>query len=94
MPIDSVKINRLADSVNSLTSRFDAMARKDAKVSPSEYKALVKARDEALQDLIDFREANANGATWNLGVFERKYTAACNALANAQIEMSKSKWDK
>jgi hypothetical protein len=86
--IDSAKLARVADAVSNLSQRFDAV------VSKSEYKRLVQERDEAKQQLIDFTEANRNGANWNLGVFEKKYTKASEALANAQVEMSKSKWNK
>jgi len=86
MLLDSDKLSRLADGVGRLAARFDAV------ISKSEYKTLVRERDEARQELIDFTEANKNGATWNLGVFEKKYTAACNALAAAQVKMSKG-WE-
>jgi hypothetical protein len=91
--IDADCVSRIADAVGALSRRFDAIvSRKDAEVSPSEYKRLVKERDEAKQQLIDFTEAVKNGANWNLGVFEKKYTAASQALANAQVKMSKG-WD-
>jgi hypothetical protein len=78
------KLTSIADSVEKLAARFDSV------MSKSEYKKLVRERDEARQQLIDFTEANKNGATWNLGVFEKEYTKAC--VANAQVEMTKSKW--
>jgi hypothetical protein len=88
--IDADCISRITDAVGALSRRFDAIvARKDAEVSPSEYKRLVKERDEAQQQLIDFSEAVKKGANWNLGVFEKKYTAASEALAKAQVKMSK-----
>jgi hypothetical protein len=86
--MDHNKLARIADGVDKLAARFDAV------MSKSEYKKLVRDRDEALYDLKTFIEANKNGQNWNLGVFEKKYTAACQKLASAQVEMSKSKWDK
>jgi hypothetical protein len=84
--LDSAKLTRLADDVERLAARFDAV------MSKSEYKNLVRERDEARQQLVDFTEANKNGATWNLGVFEKKYTYASERLAKAQVEMTKLKW--
>jgi hypothetical protein len=44
--LDSAKISRIADAVGGLSARFDALtSRKDASITPSEYKRLVKTKN-------------------------------------------------
>jgi hypothetical protein len=89
--LDHDKLTRLADGVAGLARRFDAMmARQDASVSPSEYKRLVKNRDEALETLTAYRERIASGERGlSLSHVEANYTKASNELAVAQVKMSK-----
>jgi hypothetical protein len=86
--LDCDKINRIADGVGKLSARFDAIVVKDAAISISEYKRLVREREEAKQQLIDWTEAQQRGERVNLTIFEKKYTATSEALAAAQMKMT------
>ena len=92
MALDSSKIARLMDGVNCISQRFDAMCAKDAAVTPSEYKALIKERDKAKAALAAaYEKAKTHRyAGLNFRNLEETYTRASAALAKAQIEMSKS----
>jgi hypothetical protein len=95
MLLDSAKLSRIADGVGRLAARFDAMtSRQDASVSPSEYKRLVKNRDEAKETLIAWQERISSGERGlNLRNVEANYTKASNELAAAQVKMSKKGWE-
>jgi hypothetical protein len=90
--LDSAKISRIADGVAGLSARFDAMtSRKDASITPSEYKRLVKAKNDAQAELAAlYKTAEKNGcAGLNFRNLEANYTTASNELAAAQVKMSK-----
>jgi hypothetical protein len=89
--IDCTKLSAVADAVDCLARRFDALcARKDAAGAPSEYKRLVKARDDAKAALTDlYRRAATGEKGLNFRNLEADYTRASNALAAAQVKMSR-----
>jgi hypothetical protein len=82
--LDCDKLTRLADGVDRLVARFDAM------VAPSEYKKLVKDRDAAKAALVALqRKAEESGyAGLNFRNVEAEYTRASKALAAAQMKMT------
>ena len=89
--IDSAKLDAIANEVERVAARFDALcARRDAAVAPSEYKRLVQARDEAKAALADlYRRAATGEMGLNFRNLEADYTRASNALAAAQVKMSR-----
>lgn len=90
--LDSAKISRIADAVDGLAARFDAMtSRTDASITPSQYKLLVRRKNDAQAALADlYKTAEKSGyAGLNFRNLEAEYTAASNALAAAQTQMSK-----